>query len=103
MKKTLLTLLLGSSLVGCSLNEEIVPEVTETKKTSFSTSIQIIIDHIYDACMAWKGDELPSYIIKDKIAVIRFCDLLDTSGDFVPELDGYENIKHILWPNGYGK
>jgi hypothetical protein len=41
--------------------------------------------------------------IDDKIETIRWCDLQDTSGDIFPELDGYLEIKHIIWPNGYAK
>lgn len=37
------------------------------------------------------------------IPMIREADLRDHSGDVIPEVPEYDDIKNIVWPNGYGK
>ena len=74
----------------------------KTRKVQYSPEIQKTIDNFYEFCIEIYSDKIPQSIINDKIAVIRYCDILDYSGDVIPEMDGYELIENILWPNGYG-
>ena len=65
---------------------------------------------IYKVCLQCYSEELSARFgelketesFEKMLEVVRYCDMLDTSGDFMPELDGYDEIAELLWPNGYG-
>lgn len=104
MKKLfIITSLLTLTLISCSKDEAIEEtiEIRETRVVEYTEEEQYYINAIYDFCITFY--EVPASIIDDKIETIRWCDLQDTSGDIFPELDGYLEIKHIIWPNGYAK
>ena len=81
------------------------PEVIETRYTSEQMEY---LREFYEFCLTFYIEQIPAYMIteepttEDMISVVRYCDLLDRSGDIFPEIDGYYEIKNILWPNGYG-
>lgn len=102
MKKLfIITSLLTLTLISCS-QDEAIEETIETRRVVEYTEEELYyINSIYNFCITFY--EIPESIINDKIETIRYCDLQDTSGDIFPELDGYLEIKHILWPNGYAK
>lgn len=39
----------------------------------------------------------------EMITIIRSADLKDDAGDVLPECPAYDEIKTIIWPNGYRK
>lgn len=91
------------SMSACNTHEELNVETPVKKSISmYPPEVQNAINTIYDACLMTYGDVIPKSIINDKIETIRFCDILDYSGDILLEMDGYELIEDILWPNGYG-
>lgn len=65
------------------------------------------IDNVYTFCLDIYNEEIPQSLIYtpantiQKIEAIKYCDLLDKSGDVFPGWDDYDNIKNILWPDGY--
>ena len=72
---------------------------------------QIALNAIYDFCVEAYSEELESTnyagIVnpsnREKIAVVRYCEFrFDPSGDSFIEMDGYEDIEEILWPDGFG-
>ena len=76
-----------------------------------SESQQIALNAIYDFCVEAYSEELESTnyagIVnpsnREKIAVVRYCEFrFDPSGDSFLEIDGYEDIEEILWPDGFG-
>lgn len=76
-----------------------------------SESQQIALNAIYDYCVEAYSEELASTnyagIVnpsnREKIAVVRYCEFrFDPSGDSFLEMDGYEDIEEILWPDGFG-
>ena len=76
-----------------------------------SESQQVALNAIYDYCVEAYSEELESTnyagIVnpsnREKIAVVRYCEFrFDPSGDSFIEMDGYEDIEEILWPDGFG-
>lgn len=77
--------------------------VSQAAPVVYSMEINTTITTIYNICVEVYGESIPENIINDRIETIRFCDLvMDPTGDFVSEIIGYEDIKSILWPKGYG-
>ena len=102
MKAIFYILLFCVSLTTSCTNYEEDFELPARKAAQYSPEIQKTIDIFYDFCIEIYSEQIPQSIINDKIETIRFCDLLDYSGDVLLEMDGYELIEDILWPNGYG-
>lgn len=97
-----LMLLFMLSMTSCSsqLDDESFM-ASKAAPVSYSAEITTIIDNLYDICVEIYGEDIPENIINDKLETIRFCDLvMDPHGDFICELDGYEDIYPILWPEG---
>ena len=76
-----------------------------------SKSQQTALNAIYDYCVEAYSEELESTNYagienpsnREKIAVVRYCEFrFDPSGDSFLEIDGYEDIEEILWPDGFG-
>lgn len=76
-----------------------------------SESQQIALNSIYAFCVNAYSEELESTKFSgivnpsnsEKIAVVRYCEFrFDPSGDSFLEMDGYEDIEEILWPDGFG-
>ena len=97
---SLFSILGASCAANIEEDYELVPQKNMLAK--YPPEIQNTIDEFYAFCIEIYSDRIPQSIVNDKIAVIRHCDLLDYSGDVIPEMDGYELIEDILWPNGYG-
>jgi hypothetical protein len=94
--------------------EIVVTEKVETRQsesTIFLTEIQQgALNKIYDFCVEFYGKELgeAAYLFErptneEKIAVIRFSDYCCDNGDTICEIPDYDEIREILWPNGYGE
>lgn len=94
--------------------QEIQPVQVETRNaesTIFLTEIQQrALDKIYNFCVEFYEKEIgeAAYLFErptneEKIAVVRFCDYCCDNGDTICEIPDYDEIREILWPNGYGK
>lgn len=97
--------LLSLSIIGASCAAQDdgldLPEISKVPR--YPSEIQTALEAVYNVCLAIWEDEIPQNIINDRISTIRYCDLLDSSGDILPEMDEYDVIKDIIWPLGYGK
>ena len=105
MKTTIITLIVSLFfLSSCTQEEEF--EV-KSPDIVYSEETQQCIENVYTFCLEIYGEEIPQSLIyipantTQKIEVIKYCDLLDKSGDVFPGWDDYDNIKNILWPDGY--
>ena len=92
--------------MSCTQEEEL--EVYKAPLTEYNQEIISYINEVYDFCLTFYEEDIPQYLIynpadtSQKIEVIKYCDLLDESGDVFVGWDSYDMIKNILWPNGYG-
>ena len=104
LKMILILFVLGICTTSCSqYADEDLFTASRATPMVYSEEISTTINTLYNICVEVYGEDIPQNIINDKLETIRFCDLvLDPYGDFVCELDGYELIEDILWPNGYG-
>lgn len=92
--------------VSCSTSSiqlmESVEETVSTNVVVYSPEEEFYLNEFYNFCLEIWGDKIPQNIKNDRIAVIRYCDsVIDSSGDVLLEMDGYEIIEKIIWPNGY--
>jgi len=89
--------------IGCSQHAEQLAEDVLLESTEFhmyTPEQEFYINEIYSCCIAIWGSEIPSDL--SKVEAIRFCEVhFDPTGDIVSEIVGYEDIKDILWPNGF--
>ena len=93
--------------------EIIVPEKAETRQPESTIKLteiqQRALNKIYDFCVEFYSKELgeAAYLFEnptteEKIAVVRFCDFCIDQGDTICEIPDYDEIREILWPDGYG-
>ena len=103
LKALLILLLFGFSVTSCTqYADEDLFTASQAAPIVYSEEISTTIDTLYNICVEVYGEDIPENILNDKLETIRFCDkIMDPYGDFVCELDGYENIVSLLWPNGF--
>ena len=94
--------------------QEIQPNLTETRNAESTIILaekqQSALNYLYEYCVENFSKELgeAAYIFveptnEEKIAVVRFVDYcLDNTGDFLCEIPAYDDVKEILWPDGFG-
>lgn len=105
MKTTIITLIVSLFFLNSCTQEEDFE--TKSFDVEYNEETQQCIENVYTFCLEIYGEEIPQSLIYtpantiQKIEVIKYCDLLDKSGDVFPGWDDYDNIKNILWPDGY--
>lgn len=63
---------------------------------------------LYDMCLTAWSDDIPAEMLSGEpgyqtmIDVIRYCDFHFEKGDLLCEMNEYETLVEILWPNGFG-
>lgn len=113
MKKKFLSVLFCCALFASCSQEDYFEEVSAKEFQEESvcqyTDLQVASTiTVYDSCLQIWGEELPDNLrfespkMEEMLRVIRFCDLLDESGDVLSEMCEYDEIVELLWPNGYG-
>lgn len=76
---------------------------TIARENMFADSVEEAVDICYDAACSYLSVSYDSLATDEKkLAVIRQADLLDDTGDVMPEVPEYDVIETILWPCGYG-
>lgn len=110
MKKILVSVaLVCAAFTACTTNQASEFETTAFVQ-QYDNSVLETLKEIYGICLECYSEELSARFgeltekesFEKMLEVVRYCDMLDTSGDFMPELDGYDEIAELLWPNGYG-
>ena len=108
-----IALLLGLLLCSACQDDyaqDTIPMEVKTKSHNY-TEIQVkALMHLYSVCWEFYEEALtPLFQKKDtpeiveQIQVIKYVDwVLDNNGDFLCEIPDYDEIKSIIWPNGYG-
>lgn len=107
MKKSIIIMLAAVLCGSCSNSAirsmESAEELVSANVVVYSPEEEFYLNEFYNFCLEIWGDKIPQNIKNDRIAVIKYCDyVLDPSGDVLCEMDGYEVIEKILWPNGFG-
>ena len=92
--------------VSCSSSSiqlmESVEETVSANQSVYTAEEEFYLQEFYNFCLEVWGDQIPQNIKKDRIETIKYCDsVIDPYGDVLCEMDGYEVIEKILWPNGY--
>ncbi len=112
MKKLFLSLaLIAGSLVCFSCADDLEAQEKVETRSNLTIIQQKALNYMYKFCVDNFSEELKqaSYDFEnptneEKISVIRFCDYcLDEKGDFLCEQSEYDEIREILWPNGFGE
>lgn len=81
---------------------------TIVRENMLADSVEEAVDICYDAAcsyLSYSGKDVSYDSLatdEKKLAVIRQADLLDDTGDVMPEVPEYDVIETILWPCGYG-
>lgn len=112
MKKFWIIAAAAIMMASCAEKSDVLfeePQVIESRMQYDAETLRCI-NSVYSFCVDFSEKfEIPAYMIlenptiEQEIAVIRYCDLQDESGDVFPGWDEYDTIKDILWPDGYGK
>lgn len=108
MKKIMIIVALFCALTSCTQYdfEQEYENVSVETRSGYTTEQLEAIAVVYESCLmcfdvpAEMVYENPT--VEQKLAVIRYCDLIDESGDVLSEMCEYDIISEILWPNGYG-
>lgn len=104
----------GFNLISCADDLE-AQEITETK-TRISDDIKLSelqqksLNWLYFNCAQKYAKEISAVGLvfenptnEQKLQVIRFCDYFcDYTGKYVCEFPEYDDVREILWPNGFG-
>ena len=104
MKKIILSVCIVLSLCGCSDEQSSLSPVSDIVESSVFPVYYKSLCVVYDYARAFMGDSVSSDYpsVEYMLAYIRIADLTDDSGDYIPEIPEYDDIRDILWPNGYG-
>lgn len=70
--------------------------LTESQKSA-------IREVYYYSCKYLEMADNKAETYDEMITIIRSADLKDDAGDVLPECPAYDEIKTIIWPNGYRK
>ena len=117
MKKLFLSLaLIAGSLMVCSCADDL--EAHEEMKTRNQENTIILseaqkksLDWLYFNCATQYAQEISAVglvfinpTIDEEVQVVRFCDYFcDETGKYVCEFPEYDDVKEILWPDGFGE
>ena len=77
--------------------------ITEDSLTLTQSQKSAISEVYYNSCKYLEMPDNKAETYDEMITIIRCADLKDDAGDVLPECPAYDEIKTIIWPNGYRK
>ena len=112
MKKYFLLAVFAIMMASCAEKSDTIfeePEMYSIETRTYTLEEVKYIDEVYNFCIKFNDMfNIPEYLIfddptiKQKLELIKYCDLQDRGGDIFMGWDSYDLIFSILWPNGYG-